>query len=218
MSIQQEIDTLAPWFQAITFPDGECTGGVRAGGWDVVGTLDTLLAACDLAGRTVLDIGCMAGAAMLWAEARGARCVGFDIEPRCVAQAALVKREFGAAFEVAQADIEGYVEEEGMGQVDVVFFLGVYYHLRNPLLGLERAWAATKDLLVVEGEVWEGESGCKALYCPGEYKGDGSNWWVPTVDCLRAWLDELPGGRVVSFVYPLNGFPSRAGAVIERMA
>ena len=35
---------------------------------------------------------------------------------------------------------------------------------------------------------------------------------------LRAWLDELPGGRVVSFVYPLNGFPSRAGAVIERMA
>ena len=64
--------------------------------------------------------------------------------------------------------------------------------------------------------MWEGETGCKALYCPGEYKGDGSNWWVPTVECLRAWLDGLPDAQVTSFVYPLNGSASRAGAVVER--
>ena len=218
MPTQQEIDALDPWFQEVVFPDGKCAGGKRAGGWDVRRTLDTLLAGRNLAGKTVLDIGCMAGAAMLWAEARGATCAGFDRDLRSVAQADLVRREFGALFECNSADIEDGADEDVWGVPrDVTLFLGVYYHLRNPLLALERAWGRTREALVVEGEVWKGESGCKALYCPGEYKGDGSNWWIPTVECLRAWLDGLPEARVASFVYPLNGLDSRAGVVVERI-
>src|ERR1017187_5455244 len=100
MPTQKELDDLAPWFQAITFPDGKQTPG-----WDVTRVLETLIGDRSLTFRTVLDIGCMAGAAMLWAEACGATCWGFDIEPRSITQAELVRREFGASFEVEQGDL-----------------------------------------------------------------------------------------------------------------
>jgi len=40
-----------------------------------------------------------------------------------------------------------------LGSFDVVLFLGVLYHLRHPLLALERVAAVTGELLILETEV-----------------------------------------------------------------
>ena len=46
------------------------------------------------------------------------------------------------------------------GTFDIVLFLGVLYHLKHPLLALERICAVTKeccfvDSFVVDGETWQ---------------------------------------------------------------
>ena len=73
------------------------------------------------------------------------------------------------------------ISAERLGTFDVVLFLGVLYHLRHPLLALERVFSVTKDLLILETHVDMLSTRRSALaFYPGrELEGDMSNWWGP---------------------------------------
>ncbi len=78
----------------------------------------------------------------------------------------------------------------GINDFDVVLFLGVYYHLKDPLSALATLRQVVRDngTLLVEGAVLT-EPGCFArFYYTESYLGDSSNWWIPTRDCLRQWI------------------------------
>jgi tRNA (mo5U34)-methyltransferase len=80
----------------------------------------------------------------------------------------------------------------GVTDFDVVLFLGVYYHLKDPLLALARLRQVMRPgaVLVVEGEVLGDDRGSYARFFYHQHHGgDQSNWWVPTVTCLREWVE-----------------------------
>jgi hypothetical protein len=87
---------------------------------------------------------------------------------------------------------------------DVVLFLGVLYHLRHPLLALERVAAVVGELLVVETHVDLTllRRPAAAFYPGGELLGDETNWWGPNANAVVAMLRavgftsvEIIGGR-----------------------
>ena len=206
-SLQQRIQELDPWFQKIQFPDG-----TKVGRWHTKEMFDRLTIGTDLKDQTFLDVGAMSGASMLLAEKQGAICHGIDIEERTMKQMGLVREVFDASFTFDY----GSVYDLQPGMFDHVYMTGVYYHLKHPLLGIERAWNATRKTLFIEGEILWGEAGCYCRFYPEAYKGDGSNWNVPTVECFEAWLSTLEGAGELTTIYPLVS-ASRVGAIIRRV-
>src|SRR5204863_7888794 len=90
----------------------------------------------DLTGMSVLDIGCNAGFYSIEMKRRGAeRVVAIDSDENYLAQARF-------AAEVCEADIEfrqlSVYDVAALNErFDLVLFLGVFYHLRHPLLALD---------------------------------------------------------------------------------
>jgi tRNA (mo5U34)-methyltransferase len=109
------------------------------------------------------------------------------------------KRGFDLAHAVLESRVEPVVADfmtvdlDELGTFDVVLFLGVLYHLRHPLLALERVARVTRDVAVIETEaavVPGAENRALCEFIAGEYKRDPTNWWLPTergvVDLARA--------------------------------
>ena len=82
---------------------------------------------------------------------------------------------------------------ERVGQFDVVFFLGVLYHLRHPLLALERIASVTRKLLILETVVDMAGIGRPAMaFYPGrELNNDPTNWWAPNLPALHGMLRDV---------------------------
>jgi tRNA (mo5U34)-methyltransferase len=91
---------------------------------------------------------------------------------------------------------------------DLVLFLGVFYHLRYPLLGLDIAAAKTRHLFIMQSLTLLDERAppethgkrmqeLSQLSTPGwprmafiehEFAGDPSNWWIPNHNACEAML------------------------------
>ena len=104
----------------------------------------------DLSGRTVLDIGCNAGYYSLEMKRRGAeRVVGIDFDERYLAQARLAAEVRGMEIEWRKLSV--YEVGQLHEQFDLVIFMGVFYHLRHPLLALDLIHRyAARDLLLFQ--------------------------------------------------------------------
>lgn len=74
-------------------------------------------------------------------------------------------------------------DPDQLGTFDVVLFLGVLYHMQNPLLALQRVAALTRGLAVIETEAMELpgiEDRPLCEFFEGvELNNDSSNWWAP---------------------------------------
>jgi tRNA (mo5U34)-methyltransferase len=98
------------------------------------------------------------------------------------------KRGFDVAHRALGSSVESVVADfmtvdlDSLGAFDVVLFLGVLYHVRQPLLALERLARVTGTLAVIETEAAvfrrsRARAACE--FWEGAYKGDCSTWWVP---------------------------------------
>ena len=108
---------------------------------------------------------------------------------------------------------------DNFGPFDAVFFFGTFYHLKHPLLALERiAAVCTGDLYVesaigddyspYQGGMGHGHQGQMITeFYPGkQYGGNDSNWWVPTLQCLGALVESV--GFTAVQAWPLcDGIP-----------
>src|SRR5207248_110450 len=113
----------------------------------------------DVAGKSVLDIGTCNGAVCFEMERRGAsRTVGVDIYDDQWFGFDSIRQFLGSRAEYRQAsiyDVDSILGEE----FDVVFFLGVLYHLRHPLLAIDVIRALCSELAVVESHVCDSTLG-----------------------------------------------------------
>jgi hypothetical protein len=61
----------------------------------------------------------------------------------------LARERFGSKVEYERLDVHN-IRPEAIGAFDLVFCAGVLYHLRHPLLGLERLRSVTRGMMVLE--------------------------------------------------------------------
>jgi tRNA (mo5U34)-methyltransferase len=105
------------------------------------------------------------------------------------------KRGFDLAYRLRNSHADVVVDDfmtmelAPLGSFDVVLFLGVIYHLEEPLRALRRLRQLTRGVAVIESE---------AVLAPGgsdqplwqfvdaeQLNADPSIWWVPTAEGLR---------------------------------
>ena len=179
----------------------------------------------DLSDRTVLDIGAWDGFYSFEAERRGAKRVlatdSFSWQVRGEGTGKrgfqLAREALGSAVQDRDIDVMDLSAEE-VGTFDVVLFLGVLYHLRHPLLALERVAAVTGDLLILETEVdlALGSRPAMAFYPGEELREDWTNWWGPNPAAVVAMLHAVGFARV-EVVSP-NSRAYRAARAAKRLA
>src|SRR5438552_18764674 len=78
---------------------------------------------------------------------------------------------------------------------DIVLCLGVLYHLKHPLLALEKICAVTRDVAIIETVIVDGEAWLEGerppfpyveFYERDELAGQLDNWSGPTVNAVEA--------------------------------
>lgn len=202
------------WFHRIELPDGTVTPGISENQWQ----LPTLELPTDMRGRTVLDVGAWDGFFSFECARRGAaRVLATDSyawqsdrfsrnEPFVLA-----RNELGYADVVDDQliDVMDLSPDAVGGMFDIVLFLGVLYHVRDPVTALERVCSVCRDLLVIETETafnWLPAPAAR-LYPGSELAGDDTNWWALNLRSLRRLLEEQGFGDVE--VKRRTSFPRR---------
>jgi len=155
----------------------------------------------DLRGKRLLDIGAWDGWFSFEAERHGAGVTAID----CVELASFLDIHARLQSKVDYRIMDLYeLPDAGLGKFDIVFFLGVLYHVRHPLLALEIVCALTKDVAIVDSFVvdpddWRehtGEIPTMEFYELDELGNQFGNWVGPTVPCLLAMCRTAGFARV----------------------
>jgi tRNA (mo5U34)-methyltransferase len=190
------------WFHSLSLPGGETTPGVKSA--KVLGLEADLVFRHGVVGKRVLDIGAWDGFFSFEAERRGAAKVlatdhfcwsgegwgtkaGFDY----------AHARLGSKVETLDIDVP-QIAPETVGSWDVVLFLGVLYHVKDPLEALARAASVSGELLVVETATaldilpWP----VMRYYQGGDLGGDPTSFWAPNRRCLEGMARDLGFSRV----------------------
>ena len=130
------------------------------------------------------------------------------------------RRPFDAARAFLASRVEPVVGDfmtmdlRALGRFDVVLFLGVLYHLEEPLRAMRRLaqLVAPGGLVVIETEAMQVD-GLTAPLCeffPGrELNNDPSNWWVPNAPALVG-LCQAAGFQKINLLTLSPRVPARA--------
>lgn len=209
-SLQNEAAQLGPWFHNLHLPDGTQTAPDHPLGDFPTFKWKTLSAAlpASLAGWTALDIGCNAGYYSFELARRGARVLGIDSDLHYLRQAQWAARIYGLHQQVELRQMQVYELAHLQQRFDLVLFMGVFYHLRYPLLALDIVAQKVDRLLVFQTLTMPGDEveaappdisleQRKLLCRPGWPKmafiehylaGDPTNWWAPNHAAVEALL------------------------------
>jgi tRNA (mo5U34)-methyltransferase len=207
------------WYHSIPLGNGIVTPGVD----DTPGRLRKIGLPDDLSGKTVLDVGAWDGFFSFEAERRGSARVlatdsycwsgegwgskaGFD----------LARRALGSNVEDKEIDVLNLTPEK-VGVFDVVLFLGVLYHMKHPLLALERVFSVTGERLIVSTLVdltWLRRPAA-AFYEGAEANDDPTNWWGPNPAAVVAMLRTV-GFTRVEIVDPPEPLRNRFAVSLRR--
>lgn len=152
----------------------------------------------DFEGKSVLDIGAWDGFYSFECEKRNAgRILAIDCP---VWDKEGGKDGFDLAYNILNSKVESEIVSvynlcpKKHGIFDVVLFLGVLYHLKHPLLGLERIAAMTRELLIIESYCIEATEPIMKFHAniPNETKNfDPSNYWEPSILAIEEMLKEV---------------------------
>jgi tRNA (mo5U34)-methyltransferase len=153
-----------------------------------------------------LDIGAWNGAFAVEAWRRGAASVtGLDhytwndAHFRGKETFSLISDVTGSNLKLIDRDLDDPRLDLGdLGQYDVVLFLGVFYHLKNPLSALREVSRTVRNVLVLETHVERfSEDRPAMVFYPGaELGGDSENWWGPNTACIVALLKSMGYTRI----------------------
>ena len=181
--IEQKLAELSPWFYPFEFGDG-----LRAPTKippEVEGIFTTRREMVERAANTYfgarlpevgcLDIGCHEGFySIAMARLGVGRVVGVDVRESNLRRARFVAETMGLEqVSFRQGNCERLTAPE-FGRYELTLFLGVLYHLENPMLCLRNVAALTKELCIVETQVIdevEGESEWGARDWKRPYQG-----------------------------------------------
>ncbi|HZB79285.1 MAG TPA: DUF1698 domain-containing protein [Actinomycetota bacterium] len=188
------------WYHQIDLGDGIVTPGVD----DSPSRMAPLELPRDLSGKSVLDIGAWDGFFSFEAERRGASRVLATDSYCWSGEGWGTKEGFLTASRILGSrvdDLEIDVMElapDRIGTFDLVLFVGVLYHMRHPLLALERVAGVTGDQLIFDSHTaMIEERDPVMLFYPGtELNDDPTNWWGPNPPAVEAMLRDVGFRRI----------------------
>lgn len=209
--LQREIEALGPWFHNLHLPGGVQTLPDHFLGGDFPRFKWLQIAHCvpqDLSGWRVLDVGCNAGFYSFELARRGASVLAIDSDERYLAQARWAAGQLDMARQVEFRRMGVYEIARSAEQFDLVWFMGVFYHLRHPLLALDLLARRTRRLMVFQTLTMPGEAVYqhttdhaivnrapllhegwpKMAFIEHRFAGDPTNWWVPNHAGVEAML------------------------------
>jgi tRNA (mo5U34)-methyltransferase len=207
----RDIANLGPWFHNLHLPGGiETCPDHWAGDFPHWKWLEfESHIPSDMTGWRVLDIGCNAGFYSFELARRGADVLGIDINPHYLAQACWAAERYGLK-NVRFARRQIY-EIDTTERFELIVFMGVFYHLRYPLLALDLLAQLRPRLMVFQTLIQGSSDICPQAaedfdfasrdrlarpdwphlaFVETTFCGDPTNWWVPNraavVGMLRA--------------------------------
>jgi len=216
-ALEADVAELGPWFQNLHLPDGTQTapghflGDYPSFKWR---NLSRALPA-ELSGWTELDVGCNAGFYSFEMARRGARVLGIDVEPLYLRQAQWAARRLGLDHQVEFPAGQVHDLLACESSFDLVWFTGVFYHLRYPTLALDVVRRVSRRLVMFQTLTMPGEDyqpppdfglmqrelmtdpdWPKMSFIEHALERDATNWWAPNAACVEALL-RTAGFRVL---------------------
>jgi tRNA (mo5U34)-methyltransferase len=188
------------WYHQIDLGDGIVTPGVD----DSPSRMAPLELPRDLSGKSVLDIGAWDGFFSFEAERRGASRV-LATDSYCWSGEGWGTKEgfltasriLGSRVDDLEIDVMDLAPDR-IGTFDLVLFVGVLYHMRHPLLALERVASVAGDQLIFDSHTaMIEERDPMMLFYPGtELNNDPTNWWGPNPPAVEAMLRDVGFRRI----------------------
>ena len=210
--VARRVRELGWWYQHFELPCGVSTGNGQEPAYrpETRWRLFEPFVPRDLKGKTVLDLGGSAGYFSIQMKLRGAeRCVLVEPYEEFVRQAEFAAGQFGAGIEIVNDDALTFCltcEE----RFDHVIFLGLFYHLKYPVIVLDRVAEMTKERLYFHSHLLGLNSAPGApranyergaddslvddpvfprmMFIETLYNGDPTNWWIPNYQALEPLL------------------------------
>jgi tRNA (mo5U34)-methyltransferase len=161
----------------------------------------------DMSGMRVLDIGCAEGFFSFEAEYRGAReVVAIDAFPDSIRRFNICRGALNSNVTAVVASVYD-LDPRTFGTFDLVMFFGVLYHLRHPLLGLQKVAAVTAGTVLLQTQTFRfpalSEEPIARFYPNGVRSGppdkpmhDPSVFWRHNEACIRDMLLHVGFGDV----------------------
>lgn len=200
-----------PWFHTIDLGDGIVTPGGKARKI-LEAESAAIFAHVDVRGCSIMDAGALNGYYTVEATRRGAtKILAVDslnwLRPELRGKETFdfVMDRLGLNVESRIADVQS-IDEDDVGHWDVVLFLGVFYHLINPIAAVLRLAAIANDVLVVETHLDARNYDRPAMvFYPGkECSNDPTVWWGPNRAAVEALL-RFAGFKHVEFrAHPIH--------------
>ena len=193
------------WYHRIELAPDVVTPGVN----DSQHVLELLELPFSLIGKRVLDLGTRDGFFAFEAEKRGAEVIAVDYLPAHATGFALAAKVLGSKVTYVQENVFNCTPER-FGTFDIVFMLGLLYHLRDPLGALDMVRDLAHDRVYVETyvcdedvELADGSHSSLVqldsrlaktplmMFLPGaSLNADPSNFWAPNAACVEAMMIE----------------------------
>ena len=235
--IRRRIAAHGRWWHEIELAPGIVTPGDDSNRQKLP-VLEDLGLPSRLDGARALDIGCSDGYFSFELEKRGADVVAIDFVEDTATGFAVAREILGSRVEYRVDNVYNLAPGE-YGEFDIVFFLGVLYHLRKPLAALDairsimktgaELYVATflidEHIVLPDGEVTTLDNLNPQLReiplwqaFPGdELNGDFTNCFAPNMCALEVALTEAQFAVESSKVMPGGGFV-RATAADDELA
>jgi len=161
----------------------------------------------DLTGASVLDVGCNGGFYSIEMKKRGAtRVLGIDVDDRYLNQARFAAETLGVEIELQKCSV--YSADKLPGEFDYVLFMGLFYHLRYPLLALDnlikkvagklvfqtmvrgsgRAQVWADDYPIWNTQIFDDPDFPAMYFIEKSYSNDPTNWWIPNCAAVEGML------------------------------
>ena len=209
--IRQGIEELGPWFYRFDFGAGlVTTPAIPAPVVDIFDTrLKMLMSAVDdhfgprLHEISCLDVGCHEGFYSLAMARRGVRGVlGVDAREENLHRARFVANAMGiGGIEYRQGQIETLAQDVSRA-FELTLFLGLLYHVEDPMRCLRQVASVTSELCIIETQVVDEVEGVAEW---------GSREWTRPYQGILALIDEtgeFDAGNRETGVSPMATCPS----------
>ncbi|MFA5379347.1 MAG: DUF1698 domain-containing protein, partial [Dehalococcoidia bacterium] len=236
-TLAEKVAAVPFWYHKIALP-----GGITTPGWAPLDA-DKYKIPDDLTGKRVLDIGAWDGYWTWEALKRGAKEVvaiddfsdnlgsltkeqrprwetfdlcaeafGYKVDLTTAVTMGRIYTNTDTAQLVQRIEMSIY-DIEKLGKFDVVFFFGTVYHLKHPLLALEKIAAVCDGEIYIESAICDDfspyQGGFSNKYKSGdivmefypyaEYGSNENNWWAPTLMCLAAMTEQVGFKNVMAW-------------------